>query len=73
MTNGGHERIVDVEGAAMKISAIGISGDTDPEFQTMVGAISENLIRVANNLTHEGGDVGRLARDALELIEGGNV
>lgn len=71
MTNGSHERIVDVEGAAMKISMLGISGDTDREFQTMTGAVSENLIRVTNNLTHEGGDVGRLAKTAQELIESG--
>lgn len=71
MTNERHERIVDVEGAAISISMVGISGYTDREFQTMTGAVSENLIQVTNNLTHEGGDVGRLARHALELIESG--
>lgn len=71
MTNERHERIADVEGAAMRISMVGVSGDTDREFRTMTGAISENLIQVTNNLTHEEGDVGRFARRALELIESG--
>lgn len=72
MTSGGQERIIDVGGDGMRLSMGGLGGtpsDMEVEIQRMSGAIGENLIQVANNLSEEGGDVGRLTIHAMELIE----
>lgn len=70
-----YERIVNLRGnVGARISLVGSGGtalETDIEFKRVSGAISENLIQVANNLTQEEGDVGRLASQALKLVMSG--